>query len=68
MTTTEAVSNRVREVAREQRISIATLSEKAGLADKTMRRRLVAPQKFTLEELCAISTALKMDLEDLVAA
>lgn len=68
MTYSNHIADKIREVCEEQSRSIAWLSDNAGIADKTLRRHLVNPDKFRIDELSAIATALDVSLEDLVKA
>lgn len=65
--TVSAVTDRIHDALRDEGRSVAWLSMSTGIADKTLRRKLVDPDRFTLSELSAISTALGIDLEQLVA-
>lgn len=68
MTYRNNVPDKIRELYTEQHRSIAWLSENSGIADKTLRRKLKAPDKFNLGELSAVATALGTELEELVKA
>lgn len=68
MTNTSSVSTKVRSLCAQRQLSISRLSEESGIPDKTLRRRLKVPDKFTLAELSAIANVIGADLEDLVAA
>lgn len=68
MTYRNHIAEKIRDVCEDQHRSIAWLSEQAGIADKTLRRRLVDPDGFRIVELSAIATALETNLEDLVQA
>ena len=48
-------------------LTIQGLAERAGMSDKTLRRRRTRPEKFTLDELIALSRVLHVDLEVLFA-
>lgn len=68
MTNTEKTAEAIRGLCEEHRLSIASLAENAGIGDKTMRRKLNAPDKFNLGELAAIARTLDTTLEKLVKA
>ena len=63
MTTATDIANRIENARKKAGRSVAWLSETAGIADKTLRRRLNAPDRFTLAELSAIASALGADVE-----
>lgn len=68
MTNTAEFVNRIHQVRVERNLSIAKLSEISGVADKTLRRKLNAPERFTLSEVIAIAGALETPIEVLVAS
>lgn len=68
MTNTAEFVNRIHQVRVERNLSIAKLSEISGVADKTLRRKLNAPERFTLSEVIAIARALETPIEVLVAS
>lgn len=63
MTTSTEIVNRIEHFRKSSGKSIIWLSETTGIADKTLRRRLVAPESFTFSELSAICSALEVELE-----
>ena len=65
MTNTEKIAETITKTSKEQRLSVVQLSEETGIADKTLRRRLINPDDFKLWELCAVARVLGTDLEDL---
>ncbi|MFG6277967.1 helix-turn-helix transcriptional regulator [Microbacterium sp. 5K110] len=67
MTNPHAIVERIEQARLAAHRSVAWLSEATGIADKTLRRRLNAPDQFTLAELNAIATALGVTLEYLFA-
>lgn len=66
MTTPRSIAARIKAATREPGKSITWLSGETGIAEKTLRRRLVAPDAFTLAELASVSRALDTELEDLL--
>jgi DNA-binding phage protein len=62
----ETIARRIENIRNVQRRSVAWLASVTGMADKTLRRRLVAPEQFSLAELSSIATALGTNLEHLV--
>lgn len=57
------VGSRVTATRQVEGRSVAWLSEKSGIADKTLRRRLSDPAQFSLAELNSIARVLHCDLE-----
>ena len=66
MTTATDIANRIERTRKTAGRSVAWLSEAAGIADKTLRRRLNAPERFTLAELSAVAGALGEGIEALL--
>ena len=62
------VAERITAIRKDADRSVVWLSEKTGIAEKTLRRRFISPDQFTLAELSAISRALKCDIEDFFTA
>lgn len=58
------VADRIKNAGR----SITSLSVETGIAEKTLRRRLAAPENFTLAELAALGRATSLSLEGLLSA
>lgn len=65
MTKANQILERIESARASSHRSVIWLSERTGIADKTLRRRLAAPECFTLAELSAICTALGIELEKL---
>lgn len=61
------VAQNIESVRIERGRSIVWLAANAAMAEKTLRRRLLAPEKFTLAELSAIATALDSNIETMIA-
>ena len=61
------VAGRIERARKIEGRSVAWLSEKTGIAYKTLRRRLYgAPEQFTIAELNSIARALDRSLEWLI--
>lgn len=64
----DEVANHIEVIRKDQSRSVAWLSERSGIAYKTIRRRLYGdPAAFTLAELSAIARAFEVSLEHLIA-
>jgi hypothetical protein len=68
MTNPQSIGDRVEQAREAAERSVTWLSANTGIAEKTLRRRLVAPETFTIRELEAIARALNTTLEALLAA
>jgi len=66
MTKASDVASRIEALRRREGRSLAWLSEATGIADKTLRRRMAAPDHLTLGELASITRVLGVRLEDLL--
>lgn len=64
MTTADRIAERITAIREARQRSVSWLSEHAGLADKTLRRRFAKPGPLTFDEVSAICTALDVDIED----
>lgn len=62
--TAQAIATRIKSAGR----SVTGLSTESGIAEKTLRRRLAAPEHFTLSELAALARVTGIELEDLLAS
>lgn len=60
------IAERISKERKSAGLSIAALVELTGIADKTLRRRIAAPEYFTLAELSAIASVFGILLEDLL--
>lgn len=58
------VADRIKNAGR----SITSLSVETGIAEKTLRRRLAAPENFTLAELSSLGRVTGLSLEGLLSA
>lgn len=70
MTKTSSGANAAQNIEKvriERGRTVIWLAAKTAMAEKTLRRRLVAPGNFTLAELSAIATALDSSLEAMIA-
>lgn len=63
---TKQISERIEAIRRVEGMSVAALAESAGIADKTLRRRLLNPEQFSLAELIRIASILHVDVEELL--
>jgi lambda repressor-like predicted transcriptional regulator len=66
MTTSQTVADRIEAALKAEGRSVVWLSGNTGIAEKTLRRRLVAPDAFTIDELSSITRLLGISLEHLV--
>jgi|GEM_PF-5879266 len=68
MTTSRRIADQIEATLETAGRSVAWLSRETGIAEKTLRRRFVAPDAFTIGELAGIARALDEQLEHLMAA
>lgn len=61
------LSERIESRRQVKQLSLSALSACTGIADKTLRRRIADPGKFTMAELASIARVLDTDLESLIA-
>lgn len=54
------IANRIHTVLANQNIRVTTLSERTGIADKTLRRSLSGGRSLTIRELNSIAEALNV--------
>lgn len=65
--TMRELSERIESRRQVKQLSITALSACTGIADKTLRRRIADPSKFTIAELSSIARVLDTDIETLIA-
>ena len=65
MTNPQDIATNIEAARYAARMPVTVLSERTGIADKTLRRRLTSPASFTLAELSAIARVLGVELEAL---
>lgn len=65
--TPNQIAEKVHTIRRIDGLSVAALAIESGISEKTMQRRLNAPERFTVAELIAVARTLHVDLENLVS-
>lgn len=66
MTTAARVADRLKSIRMARGISVTTLSERTGIADKTLRRHLLRPDMISFGNFEAICDALDVRSEDVL--
>lgn len=62
----DTIAGRIDALRQEHRLTWEQLALDAGMATKTLQRRMAAPSKFVLDEVIAIARVLDVDVEALL--
>ena len=62
------IADRINMVLTNKKVPVTTLSEKTGIADKTLRRSLSGGRSLTIRELDTIAAALQVSPATLLPA